>query len=124
MKIGPLDPATAKKTLVSVRIGAGLISLAAPEQLSELMSTGAERSSLLTRMFGAREIGYGALLASPNGDVRKAILKAGLVTDLIDGISFLATAEHPDSNTGLSKANAALAFSAIGLGLLILSGEE
>jgi hypothetical protein len=85
----PSEPAFDILTVFSaLRAQVGILSWVSPSASWRTFGLGAiggdARPSLVTRLFGVRELALAAGLQSPEPAVRKSVLRAGLVVDGVD----------------------------------------
>jgi hypothetical protein len=85
-----VDPAQALSVL---RSGVGVLSWASPELTSRVFALGSlegdQRSTVITRLFGIRELTLAQATRHPNPEIRKAALQAGVAIDSIDIVATL-----------------------------------
>ncbi|WP_019873749.1 DUF4267 domain-containing protein [Sporichthya polymorpha] len=78
-------------TIAATRIGAGILTYAAPETAAKMFGIrDAENSSAyLARLFGSRDLVLGLALLSGNSAVRRNTLRLGLIVDSCDAVAGL-----------------------------------
>jgi len=75
----------AVRLLIATRLGAGLVAFVAPKAVLSVLHKGIdETSDIPTRLLGARELGFGALLALAKDRTRRGLLGVGIAVDLAD----------------------------------------
>jgi hypothetical protein len=116
------------RTVFSVlRALVGIVSWTSPSASWKVFGVGAiggdSRPSLITRLFGVRELALAAGLRSPDHTVRTATLRAGLIVDGVDVVaSIIALRKGAPKQIWLTFVAGAATF--IGLGILALAKES
>jgi hypothetical protein len=122
------QPALDARTIFSVlRALVGILSWVSPSASWKVFGVGAiggqAEPRLITRLFGVRELALAAGLNSPEAEVRKAALRAGIVIDGADiAASLIALRKGAPKWIWMTFVAGASAF--IGLGVAALAEEE